>query len=216
MGLISAADKIYVEDGYLTTFLKFGLLDGCAQNVSSSGMNNNEIESIRQAIRDVRDFPKPGILFKDITPLLSSGPLFAKTIDIFADRYRDQRIDTVLGIESRGFIIGAALAYTLNAGFSVVRKPGKLPYNTHSASYDLEFGTDSLEIHIDAMPAKARVVIADDLIATGGTAAATAKLVSKLGAKVVECAFVIELSFLKGRDKLKPYDVFSILRYDDE
>lgn len=216
MGLISAADKIYVEDGYLTTFLKFGLLDGCAQNVSSSGMNNNEIESIRQAIRDVRDFPKPGILFKDITPLLSSGPLFAKTIDIFADRYRDQRIDTVLGIESRGFIIGAALAYTLNAGFSVVRKPGKLPYNTHSASYDLEYGTDSLEIHIDAMPANARVVIADDLIATGGTAAATAKLVSKLGAKVVECAFVIELSFLKGRDKLKPYDVFSILRYDDE
>lgn len=216
MGLISAADKIYVEDGYLTTFLKFGHLDGCAQNASSSGMNNNEIESIRQAIRDVRDFPKPGILFKDITPLLSSGPLFAKTIDIFADRYRDQRIDTVLGIESRGFIIGAALAYTLNAGFSVVRKPGKLPYDTHSASYDLEYGTDSLEIHIDAMPANARVVIADDLIATGGTAAATAKLVSKLGAKVVECAFVIELSFLKGRDKLKPYDVFSILRYDDE
>jgi adenine phosphoribosyltransferase len=179
-------------------------------------MNNNEIESIRQAIRDVRDFPKPGILFRDITPLLSNGPLFAKTINILADRYRDQKIDTVLGIESRGFIIGAALAYTLNAGFSVVRKPGKLPYDTHSASYDLEYGTDSLEIHIDAMPANARVVIADDLIATGGTAAATAKLVSQLGAEVVECAFVIELSFLRGRDKLQPYDVFSILRYDGE
>jgi adenine phosphoribosyltransferase len=179
-------------------------------------MNNNEIESIRQAIRDVPNFPKPGIVFKDITPLLGSGPLFAKTINILADRYRDQRVDTVLGIESRGFIIGAALAYTLNAGFSVVRKPGKLPYDTHSASYDLEYGTDSLEIHTDAIRANARVVIADDLIATGGTAAATANLVSKLGAKVVECAFVIELSFLKGRHKLQPYDVFSILQYDGE
>ena len=179
-------------------------------------MNNNEIESIRQAIRDVPDFPKPGILFKDIMPLLGNGPLFAKTINILADRYRDQRIDTVLGIESRGFIVGAALAYILNAGFSAVRKPGKLPYDTHSASYDLEYGTDSLEIHTDAIRAKARVVIADDLIATGGTAAATAELVSKLGGKVVECAFVIELSFLKGREKLQPYDVFSILQYDAE
>jgi adenine phosphoribosyltransferase len=179
-------------------------------------MNNYQIESIRQAIRDVPNFPKPGIVFKDITPLLGSGRLFAKTINILADRYREQRVDTVLGIESRGFIIGAALAYTLNAGFSVVRKPGKLPYDTHSASYELEYGTDSLEIHIDAIPANARVVIADDLIATGGTAAATAKLVSKLGATVVECAFVIELSFLKGRDKLQPYDVFSILQYDGE
>ena len=179
-------------------------------------MSNNEIENIRQAIRDIPDFPKPGIVFKDITPLLANGPLFGKTINILADRYRDQRIDTVLGIESRGFIVGAALAYSLNAGFSVVRKPGKLPYNTHTASYDLEYGTDSLEIHIDAIPPDARVVIADDLIATGGTAAATAKLVSKLGAKVVECAFVIELSYLKGRDRLQPYDVFSILRYDAE
>jgi adenine phosphoribosyltransferase len=179
-------------------------------------MSNNEIEDIRRAIRDIPDFPKPGIVFKDITPLFANGPLFAKTINILADRYRDQRIDTVLGIESRGFIVGAALAYRLNAGFSVVRKPGKLPYNTHTASYDLEYGTDSLEIHIDAIPANARVVIADDLIATGGTAAATAKLVSKLSGKVVECAFVIELSFLKGRDKLQPYDVFSILQYDGE
>ena len=179
-------------------------------------MNNDEIESIRQAIRDVPNFPKPGILFKDIMPLLGNGPLFAKTINILADRYRDQRIDTVLGIESRGFIVGAALAYRLNAGFSAVRKPGKLPYDTHSATYDLEYGTDSLEIHTDAIRANARVVIADDLIATGGTAAATAKLVSKLGAQVVECAFVIELSFLKGREKLQPYNVFPILQYDGE
>ena len=111
-----------------------------------------DIASIRQAIRDIPDFPKPGIVFKDITPLLSNGPLFRKTIDIFATRYRSQKIDTVLGIESRGFIIGSALAYALGAGFSVVRKPGKLPYETHKASYALEYGTDTLEIHSDGLP----------------------------------------------------------------
>ena len=122
----------------------------------------------------------------------------------------------MLGIESRGFIIGAALAYRLGAGFSVVRKPGKLPYETHKASYELEYGTDALEIHIDAINRGARVIIADDLIATGGTAAATAELVTKLGGTVVECAFVIELSFLKGREKLKPHGVYSILQFDSE
>jgi len=177
---------------------------------------NENIAAIRQAIRDIPDFPKPGIIFKDITPLLGNGRLFGRTIDIFADRYQSQKVDTVLGIESRGFIIGAALAYKLGAGFCVVRKPGKLPYQTHSASYELEYGVDKLEIHIDAIPNHARVVIADDLIATGGTAAATAQLVSKLGATVVECAFVIELSFLKGREKLKPHGVFSILQYDSD
>ena len=176
----------------------------------------DEIASIRSAIRDIPDFPKPGIVFKDITPLFANGPLFAKTIDLIAARYRGQKIDTVLGIESRGFIVGAALAYKLGAGFSVVRKPGKLPYETHSASYELEYGKDQLEIHVDAIAPNARVVIADDLIATGGTAAATAELVSKLGATVVECAFVIELSFLKGREKLKPYGVYSILQYETE
>src|SRR5438034_5328211 len=133
---------------------------------------SNDIVSIRQAIRDIPNFPKPGIIFKDITPLLARGALFAKTIDLFADRYRGQKVDTVLGIESRGFIIGSALAYALGAGFSVVRKPGKLPYETHKASYALEYGTDTLEIHSDGLPNHARVVIADDLIATGGTAAA--------------------------------------------
>ena len=175
---------------------------------------SDDIASIQRAIRDVPNFPKPGIVFKDITPLLANGPLFARTIDLFAERYREENIDTVLGIESRGFIIGAALAYNLGAGFSVVRKPGKLPYEKHQASYELEYGTDTLEIHIDAIPPHARVIIADDLIATGGTAAATAQLVSKLGGTVVECAFVIELSFLKGRDKLKPYGVYSLLQYD--
>lgn len=177
---------------------------------------SDDIASIRGAIRDIPDFPKPGIIFKDITPLLNNGALFRKTIDILAERYRGQNIDTVLGIESRGFIVGSALACTLGAGFSVVRKPGKLPYQTHSASYELEYGTDKLEIHIDGIARNARVVIADDLIATGGTAAATAALVTKLGGTVVECAFVIELSFLNGRQKLKPHGVFSILQYDSE
>jgi adenine phosphoribosyltransferase len=177
---------------------------------------SDDIAHIRQAIREIPDFPKPGIVFKDITPLLANGPLFAKTIDLLAERYRAEKIDTVLGIESRGFIIGAALAYKLGAGFSVVRKPGKLPFETHSASYALEYGVDTLEIHIDAISRDARVVIADDLIATGGTAAATAELVTKLGGTVVECAFVIELSFLKGREKLKPYGVYSVLQYDSE
>jgi adenine phosphoribosyltransferase len=175
-----------------------------------------DIESIQRAIRDIPDFPKPGIVFKDITPLLSDGRLFAKTIDLLAERYRGEKIDTVLGIESRGFIIGAALAYTLGAGFSVVRKPGKLPYETHAESYALEYGSDSLEIHVDGLAPRSRVVIADDLIATGGTAAATAALVSKLGGTVVECAFVIELTFLRGREKLKPQRVYSLLQYDSE
>lgn len=174
------------------------------------------IAEIRGAIRDIPDFPKPGVVFKDITPLLANGELFKQTVDLLAERYRAQKIDTVLGIESRGFIVGAALAYRLGAGFSIVRKPGKLPYETHRASYELEYGSDTLEVHRDALPSRARVLIADDLIATGGTAAAAATLVSKLGGTVVECAFVIELSFLKGREKLQPYSVYSILQYDSE
>ena len=176
----------------------------------------DDIASIRNAIRDIPDFPKPGIVFKDITPLLSNGTLFGRTIDLLANRYRGEKIETVLGLESRGFIIGSALAYKLGAGFSLVRKPGKLPYETHSASYELEYGKDTLEIHIDGIPPKARVIIADDLIATGGTAAATAELVTKLGGTVVECAFVIELSFLNGRRKLHPHGVYSVLQYDSE
>ena len=177
---------------------------------------SNEVSAIRQAIRDIPNFPKPGIVFKDITPLLANGVLFGQTINLLGERYHGEKIDTVLGIESRGFIIGAALAYKLGAGFSVVRKPGKLPYETHSETYELEYGKDSLEIHTDAIPRNARVIIADDLIATGGTAAATAALVTKLGATVVECAFVIELAFLNGRRKLQPHKVYSLLQYDAE
>lgn len=176
----------------------------------------DDIVTIRRAIRDIPNFPKPGIVFKDITPLLANGPLFSKAIDLLAERYRSEQIDSVLGIESRGFIIGAALAYRLGAGFSVVRKPGKLPYDTHSESYELEYGTDRLEIHVDGLAPHSRVVIADDLLATGGTAGATAALVSRLGATVVECAFVIELTFLRGREKLKPHRVYSLLQYDSE
>ncbi len=174
------------------------------------------IEELRRAIRDIPNFPKPGIVFKDITPLLGSGPLFHRTIDILAERYRNKSVDTVLGIESRGFIIGAALAYRLGAGFCIVRKPGKLPYQTHRASYQLEYGSDTLEVHRDAIKPGARVLIADDLIATGGTAAAACELVSMLGGEVVECAFVIELAFLKGREKLKSCGAYSIMRYDSE
>ena len=177
---------------------------------------NPDIESIRRTIRDIPDFPKPGIVFKDITPLLADGPLFAKTIDLLAERYESQNVNTVLGIESRGFIIGAALAYRLGAGFSVVRKPGKLPYDTHAETYELEYGTDRLEIHVDGLAPRSRVVIADDLIATGGTAVATAALVSRLGGTVIECAFVIELTFLRGRQKLAPHGVYSLLQYDSE
>jgi adenine phosphoribosyltransferase len=177
---------------------------------------SDDIASIQGAIRDVPNFPKPGIVFKDITPLLANGALFGKTVDLLAARYQGKKVDTVLGIESRGFIVGAALAYKLGAGFSVVRKPGKLPYETHKASYELEYGIDTLEIHVDALAPNSRVVIADDLIATGGTAAATAELVSQLGGTVVECAFIIELSFLKGREKLKRFGVFSLLQYDSE
>jgi adenine phosphoribosyltransferase len=176
---------------------------------------DEKFSDLSRAIRDIPDFPKKGIVFKDITPLLGNGPLFHRTIDILAERYSGQKIDAVLGIESRGFIIGAALAYRLGAGFCIVRKPGKLPYETHRASYALEYGTDSLEIHRDAIKPGARVLIVDDLIATGGTAKAACELVSVLGGEVVECAFVIELSFLKGREKLG-CRAFSILRYDSE
>jgi adenine phosphoribosyltransferase len=175
-----------------------------------------EIAELRQAIRDIPDFPKPGIIFKDITPLLGNGRLFAQTIDLLADRYRSRGVDMVLGIESRGFIIGSALAYRLAAGFCIVRKPGKLPYQTHRMTYELEYGSDALEVHRDAVLPAARVLIVDDLIATGGTAATAAALVLEMPAQVVECAFVIELSFLKGREKLKPYGVYSLIEYDAE
>lgn len=174
------------------------------------------VEEIRQTIRDVPDFPKPGIVFKDITPLLSHGVLFQKTIELLAARYEGRGIDAVVGIESRGFIFGAALAYRLGTGFCMVRKPGKLPYETHRASYELEYGTDTLEVHRDALQRDQRTVLVDDLIATGGTVAAATALVEKLGGRVVESAFIIELAFLHARDKLAPNKIFSLIQYDSE
>ncbi|MBX3026634.1 adenine phosphoribosyltransferase [bacterium] len=168
---------------------------------------------LRRYIRDIPDFPKPGILFKDITPLLADGPALRWTIDQLSERYRGT-VDMVLGIESRGFLIGAALAYGLGVGIAIVRKPGKLPAQTFSAQYELEYGTDILEIHRDAFGERARVLIVDDLLATGGTATAAIQLVEHLGGAIVECAFIIELGFLHGRDRLAPRPVHSLIRYD--
>ena len=168
---------------------------------------------LRRYIRDVPDFPKPGILFKDITPLLADGPALRWTVDQLSERYRGA-IDMVLGIESRGFIVGAALAYALGVGIAIVRKPGKLPAQTFAAQYELEYGTDMLEIHRDAFGEKARVLIVDDLLATGGTASAAIELVERLGGEIVECAFIIELAFLKGRERLAPRPVHSLVPFD--
>src|SRR3989344_6961680 len=166
-----------------------------------------------KAIRDVPDFPKKGILFKDITTLLTRGELFKKVIDELGAHFKDKKIDKIVGIESRGFIFGSALAYKLGAGLVPVRKKGKLPYKTVTASYQLEYGTDTLEMHEDALEGAKHVLVVDDLLATGGTAKATAELVEKVGGKIAGYAFLIELLFLKGRDKLKQYDVHSLIQY---
>ena len=163
-------------------------------------------------IRDIPDFPKPGILFKDITPLLADAAAFRSTVDRLAERFRG-RADVVLGIESRGFIVGAAAAYALGTGIAVVRKPGKLPYRTHRATYELEYGTDSLEIHHDAVGHRTRVLLIDDLLATGGTAAAAIDLVGQCGGSVAGCAFLIELTALGGRSKLAGHEVHALIAY---
>jgi adenine phosphoribosyltransferase len=168
---------------------------------------------LRSRIRDVRDFPKPGIVFRDITPLLADGQAFHALVDLFVERYRG-RADVVLGIESRGFLIGAAVAYGLGTGIALVRKPGKLPSQTYAARYELEYGSDSLEIHHDAIGHRHRVLIIDDLLATGGTASAAVELVRRCGGEVVACAFVIELGFLGGRRRLHGFEVFSLVDYD--
>jgi len=167
---------------------------------------------LRRHIRDVPDFPKPGIVFRDITPLLADATAFRAAIDALIEPYRG-RADTVLGIESRGFIVGAAAAYALGTGLAVVRKPGKLPYRTHKASYDLEYGTDALEIHHDAIGDGHRVLLVDDLLATGGTASAAIALVERCGGRVVACAFLIELGFLGGRARLAPHEVHALITY---
>ena len=172
------------------------------------------MENLKKLIREVPDFPKPGILFYDITTLLKDPSGLKAVIDALKERYGRSRVDLVLGVEARGFIFAPALAYALGAGFIPVRKPKKLPAATVREEYQLEYGTDSLEIHKDAIQPGQNVLIVDDLLATGGTAAAVARLVEKLGGKVTGLGFVVELDFLKGREKLTGYDVFSLLQYD--
>ncbi len=164
-------------------------------------------------IRDIPDFPKPGILFKDITPLLAEPRAFQHVIDLFAERYQSQPIDVIAAAEARGFLFAAPLALRLGKPFVPLRKPGKLPHTTHALAYDLEYGTAELHMHIDAVRPGARVLLLDDLLATGGTVHACCQLIEKGGGRVHECAFLVELSFLNGREKLKPFEVFSLIRY---
>ncbi|HEY7615390.1 MAG TPA: adenine phosphoribosyltransferase [Terriglobales bacterium] len=179
--------------------------------MSSQAVN---CEPLKKLIREVPDFPKKGILFYDITTLLKDKLGFATLIDALSEYYLPKKVDLVLGMEARGFIFGPALAYRLNAGFVPVRKPGKLPAAASRVEYELEYGSNALEVHRDAIEKGQRVIIVDDLLATGGTAQATAKLAALLGAEIAGLGFVVELDFLKGRDKLKGYDVFSLLHYD--
>lgn len=171
------------------------------------------LESLKQLIRPIPDYPRKGILFRDITPLLQSPPGLALAIELLANPFRGRGIDVVVGAESRGFIFGTAVACCLSAGFIPVRKPGKLPHTRISATYDLEYGTDTLEIHADAIRPGQRVLIVDDLLATGGTMHACADLVRKVGGNIVAAAVLIELAELKGRDRLDGVDVHSVLRY---
>jgi adenine phosphoribosyltransferase len=174
-------------------------------------MSDARLQLIQGLIRDVPDFPKPGIVFKDITPLLADPRGFVTCLDLFAEAYAGRRVDAVVGIESRGFIFGGALSARLNVPFVPARKPGKLPAETDRVEYDLEYGTDALEMHVDALASGWQVVIVDDLLATGGTAAATGELVERQGAEILGHAFVVELDFLGGRDKLRG-QVESIVR----
>jgi len=178
------------------------------------GANNSE--RLRESIRSIPDFPISGITFRDITTLLKEGDLFAESVDYLYDHFREKEIDMIVGIESRGFIFGAAMAYKLNAGFIPVRKPGKLPAETFAEEYELEYGADQLEIHKDALSKENKVLIVDDLLATGGSAMATCSLVEKTGATIQGIAFLIELAFLNGRKLIDNYDIFSLISFDGE
>lgn len=171
------------------------------------------VEELRAAVRDVPDFPKKGIVFKDITPVLSDPVLFRASIDLFLERCRGLEIDKIVGIDARGFLFGSAVAYELGVGFVPIRKRGKLPHRTEIAKYSLEYGDAEIEMHIDAMSAGERIVLVDDLLATGGTAAAAAVLIRKAGGHLLEAQFLIELEFLHGRKRLESTPVMSFLKY---
>ncbi|HJY53854.1 MAG TPA: adenine phosphoribosyltransferase [Candidatus Udaeobacter sp.] len=176
-------------------------------------MASGIVEKLRAAVRDVSDFPKKGIAFKDITPILNDPVLFRASIDLFLERCRGRNIDKIVGIDARGFLFGSAVAYELGLGFVPIRKRGKLPYQTNTAKYSLEYGEAEMEMHIDAMTAGERVVLVDDLLATGGTSAAAAVLIRKAGGDLLEAQFLIELEFLNGRKQLEPTPVTSFLKY---
>ncbi|HXX64951.1 MAG TPA: adenine phosphoribosyltransferase [Bacteroidota bacterium] len=173
-------------------------------------------QDLLSAVRTIPDFPKPGIMFRDITTVLKSGPLLARTVDLLYERYRSTGIDKVVGVEARGFVIGGALAYRLGAGFVPARKPGKLPAKTLRETYALEYGTDAVEIHADAISEGERVLMHDDLLATGGTMVAACRLVERLGGRIAGVCFLIELTPLKGRDRLRGHDIFSLIQYDTD
>ncbi len=168
---------------------------------------------LKNRIRDIPDFPKKGIIFKDITTLLQDKDAFAQAIDQLAEKFRDKKIDVVVAVDARGFIFGGAVAHKLGAGFVPVRKKGKLPYKTNSATYELEYGTDTLEMHNDAIKAGQKVLIIDDLLATGGTVRAVTDLIKRLNGEIAGIGFLIELTFLKGIEKLKGYPVYSLIKY---
>jgi len=176
-------------------------------------MVSDAIDQLRNAVRDVPNFPKHGIVFKDITPILVDAELFNKSIEVFLDRCRGKTIDKIVGIDARGFLFGSAVAYALNVGFVPIRKKGKLPFKTENASYSLEYGDAEMEMHVDSVNRGERIVLIDDLLATGGTSAAAAALISKVGGELLEAQFLIELEFLHGREKLAPTPVISFLKY---
>jgi adenine phosphoribosyltransferase len=173
-----------------------------------------DVDSLRKVLRTIPDFPKPGILFYDITPVLASPTALAMAVEFMTQPFREQQVDVVVGIESRGFIFGTAVARNLSAGFVPVRKPGKLPGKTRRAEYALEYGTDAVEIHADAVRPGMKVLMVDDLLATGGTMAAACQLVRELGGEIVAAAFIIELCFLNGRAKLADVPIYSVLRME--
>ena len=176
-------------------------------------MPSIETLDLNQYIRDIPDFPKPGVLFKDITPLLLNHKAFDATIERFADEFRDKNVDVIAAAEARGFLFAAPLALRLGVGMVPIRKPGKLPFDKHSYSYELEYGTDTLEMHIDGIEPGQNVLVVDDLLATGGTVQACCEMIEKCNASIVACAFLIELKFLNGAERLKKFNTFSLLEY---
>jgi adenine phosphoribosyltransferase len=188
-------------------------VDLFATVVSVAPMASEMFAKLRAAVRDVPDFPKPGIIFKDITPILKDGTLFRASIEAFLERCRGKKIDKIVGIDARGFLFGSAVAYQLGIGFVPLRKKGRLPYKTESAAYSLEYGEAEMELHIDAIVPGEQIVLIDDLLATGGTSASAATLIKKVGGELLEAQFLIELEFLHGREKLTPTPVVSFLKY---